>query len=491
MILTWIITLVFLVGFVCLIIYSSISASKEIITGAASWQSRAEAGHFEFRTHEEALGDLDSSIHSGYWYSLLRKLTGTAPLTGVAVTALLFWVSGITRLSDDGMKDPMGVIQPVFLGVFIGALLAIGNQIVVLRVDFKARKKTLEVSSAVDPKKLGSAYALLGPFMRDYVGLSEQLKQATGNMKELYTFLADTMKTVLTEFHLSMTDLNKAAQRTSGHLEKSSKLHFDQIKQNSIEFGQRIEDLSHVVEGTTESVTQYLTETAESTSTAKNILAEIVSTASVAISQTSAAITKQVDSVRELFAAELATMRDIGNQNVQNQARQFLEEYKRNQESFLALINTERKSIEIASKKLSTAADGLTSTSEPLVQLKNEIHSCIDTLRQQTAASTALNTALSAVSIALESTCSDTLRIQASMGQSLAQSSASFVQTQAGVETAIKQLIPVLQSTEGRVVSLTHASEKLAANEEALTTKLDQSVQKIETALQARKGWFG
>ena len=111
----------FVLCFVFLIFIARSRAYKEINSGSAKWRASAESLSFQHLNYNDALNELVIEIHSGFCYGLLRKLTGMAPLMGVVLTALLFWISeNETSKVQGGKSLPIDVtsFKPVLLGVF-------------------------------------------------------------------------------------------------------------------------------------------------------------------------------------------------------------------------------------------------------------------------------------------------------------------------------------------------------------------------------------
>lgn len=465
-------------GYVFLIFIARNRAYKEIDTGSAKWRSSAESLSYQYLNYNDALNELEIAIHSGFSYSLLRKLTGIAPLMGVVLTALLFWISEIKTGSLQGVEsliDVTGIIKPVLLGVFLGATLSILNQFVLIATDVYASQTAMRTIKNIDQKLLGGAYAVLGPFMQDLEKFSKQIDISTENMTLLQRKVSDTWQVVLNSFKSSLETLSAAAGSAANRLDKSSEKHFTAIESVTHEFGSTVGQMSLLVERTSESLNLYLSETTSSICEAKNTLAEAVATARTATSQAGEHLTKQAELLRETVKSEVGAISKATSKALQVHEAAMVDTAKKSQEAQVSTLDIVRKAIEFSTNRLSQAADGIVASIEPVTKMKTEVGSYIETIRNQTVSCTALDIALRDVVKAIEITRSETLRIQETLASKITESAGGLSTTQSAIESSIMRLIPALQSTEKQVLALTVSNELLVkqAGERAAKSDVD------------------
>ena len=467
-------------GYVFLIFIARNRAYKEINTGSAKWRSSAESLSYQYLNYNDALNELEIAIHSGFNYSLLRKLTGIAPLMGVVLTALLFWISEIKTGSEQGGNsltiDVTGIIKPVLLGVFLGATLSILNQFVLIATDVYASQTAMRTIKSIDQKLLGGAYAVLGPFMQDLQQFSKQIDLSTENMTLLQRKVSDTMQVVLNSFKSSLETLSVSAGSAANRLDKSSEKHFTAIESVTHEFGNTVGQMSLLVERTSESLNLYLSETTSSICEAKNTLAEAVATARTATSQAGEHLTKQAELLRETVKSEVGAIGKATSKALQVHEAAMVDTAKKSQEAQVSTLDIVRKAIEFSTNRLSQAADGIVASIEPVTKMKTEVGSYIETIRNQTVSCSALDIALRDVVKAIEITRSETLRIQETLASKITESAGGLSTTQSAIESSIMRLIPALQSTEKQVLALTVSNELLVKQAGDRAAKSDVDV---------------
>ena len=94
-------------------------AWEEVDAAMRNWHSKAVSNRFSSESREHAVQKLESEVHSGFWYSLLRRISGLAPLLGVIVTALSLLVvskgGGDARQTGaDAGFGALVALRPVF-----------------------------------------------------------------------------------------------------------------------------------------------------------------------------------------------------------------------------------------------------------------------------------------------------------------------------------------------------------------------------------------
>ena len=476
---TIIIATVFGFGFLFLIFIARSRAYKEINHGSAKWRASAESLSFQHLNYNDALNELEIEIHSGFCYGLLRKLTGMAPLMGVVLTAVLFWITDITTGSEqDGkslMIDITSIIKPVLLGVFLGATLSIVNQFVLTLTDVYASQTVMRAVKNIDKKLFGGAYAVLGPFTQDLEDFSKRLDDSTENMVLRQKKVSSIMQDALNLFTSSLETLSSAAASTAKRLDKSSENHFTAIESVTHEFGSTVGQMSLLVERTSESLNLYLSETTSSICEAKKTLAEAVANARTATSQAGEHFTKQAELLRETVKSEVGAIGKASSKALQVHEAAMVDTAKKSQEAQISTLDIVRKAIEFSTNRLSQAADGIVASIEPVTKMKTEVGSYIETIRNQTVSCTALDIALRDVVKAIEITRSETLRIQETLASKITESAGGLSTTQSAIESSIMRLIPALQSTEKQVLALTVSNELLVkqAGERAAKSDVD------------------
>jgi len=172
----------------------------------AQWMREVDSASRAAQTRDSALLDLERALASCPRASLLRKLGVIAPLLGVTLTALAFMASagimsdmlGASELAGDpGGPERSALIQraisPLFLGVLVGALLAIFNQLLQALL---ARQEDAVIRVASSP-------ALLGKF-RDpdsaFERFAEGIRESTARLQEAAGLLEQMMSGSRTEF---------------------------------------------------------------------------------------------------------------------------------------------------------------------------------------------------------------------------------------------------------------------------------------------------
>ncbi len=262
-------------GFLFLLValWSQHGAKVEIARGRAMWAEKVATGLYRFGNRGEAANDLAERITSGFWYPLLSRLTGIAPLLGVLVTTILFWLSPGSGTSEDAAPSSaqtLVLLKPVFLGVFLGALLAIVNQLFVIRIERLASSTVLETVECTDPALLGAAGTIFAPITAELDAFVGQLGRS-GAM---------------------LGDLTKRVEEAGMQLTTAAGGHYAEVNKSAKDFKDKVKTLATVVTATKEHLATYLSETSSSVNEVRATLSE-----SLAVTRTMAE--RSVDSLSE------------------------------------------------------------------------------------------------------------------------------------------------------------------------------------------------
>jgi uncharacterized coiled-coil DUF342 family protein len=241
--------------FLLVALWSQRGAKAEIARGRAVWVEKVSMGLYRFGNRGEAANDLAERITSGFWYPLLSRLTGIAPLLGVLVTTILFWLSPGSGTSEDAAPSTaqtLVLLKPVFLGVFLGALLAILNQLFVIRIERLASSTVLETIEGTDPAMLGAAGSIFAPITAELDAFVDKLGQSGAMLGDLTT-----------RVHEAGALLTTAA---GGH--------YAEVNKSAKDFRDKVKTLASVVTATKDHLTTYLSETSSSVNEVRATLSE-------------------------------------------------------------------------------------------------------------------------------------------------------------------------------------------------------------------------
>ncbi|WP_417380097.1 hypothetical protein [Gimesia sp.] len=109
-------------------------------------------------TKDEALDTFDRMLSKIFWPSALRRLGLAAPLLGVVLTGLGFLILDAPGLDSSTLyagdkihfSEILLSLKPLYIGVFLGSLLALFNQFMMQLVDHRIGTLRLEAESKVN-----------------------------------------------------------------------------------------------------------------------------------------------------------------------------------------------------------------------------------------------------------------------------------------------------------------------------------------------------
>ena len=251
-------------------------AKTGIERAAGRWKARVAEGMYAHGDRSDALHELREMIHADPWYAGLRRLTGIAPLVGVLISAAAFWLLGQPQ-SALGESDAGSVLQqlrPAFAGVVIGAVWAIVNQVIVLRVDRCAELTAADAVEASDSARIGSTYAVLGPFISqlgDFGRAIEQSHQALISAQEQFM---DKLSESLERCVDAGTRLGSSSEAAAQRLEASSEAHFTAMGRVTKEYVDSVARLAKSIGSLDEKITLYLRDASDANQEANAVIRE-------------------------------------------------------------------------------------------------------------------------------------------------------------------------------------------------------------------------
>ena len=249
-------------------------AESGIERAADRWKARVAEGMYAHGDRSDALHELREMIHADPWYAGLRRLTGIAPLVGVLISAAAFWLLGQPQ-SALGESDAGSVLQqlrPAFAGVVIGALWAIVNQVIVLRVDRCAELTAEDAVEACDSARIGSAYAVLGPFVSqlgDFGRAIELSHQALISAQDQFmSRLSESLERCVE----AGNRLGSSSEAAAARLEASSEAHFTAMGRVTKEYVDSVARLAKSIGKLDEKITAYLSDASDANREANAVI---------------------------------------------------------------------------------------------------------------------------------------------------------------------------------------------------------------------------
>jgi hypothetical protein len=478
---------------------TAVKARNDAIVGIANvantWKARVHAGDFQHADRFDAIQDLDSSIQDVFGYAVLRKLTGLAPLIGVLITVLLVYLSEAGIGSDTRASDALATLKPAFSGVAIGAFWAIVNQLIVLRVGEYARRTAASAIAQVDQSKIGSRYAVLGPFIRELEEFSRGIAGGQQLLVAMQGRLQEAATSVLGDCCAAMDRLEAAADTAANRLNDSSARHFEQMQRTTTEFSTAVDAMTRVISGTEQKVTLYLSHVADTNADARTQIdralhatTEMVTHAQESLQEVfqniKAASVGDRNALRSATEAALSASAASLNATIERTHKEFVASAAARDGLLAAVIGKSQASAEVqlnrqsvavsdALVRLSGAAEGLTDTSDTVVQLRNSMSVTATALQAYAMEFTEATKAIRTTAGAYEAGRANALSVYEATAQSLEVTTRAVVESNGVTSTRLQNAIV---SAERLVAEARRAAEERASaaiNGGEVTKKLD------------------
>ena len=179
--------------------------------------------------HGAVIDALDSEIWRASKYTAMQRWGLAAPLIGVILSALGFMVSPPELTGE--VSDIMGKLGPLFVGVFVGALMALVNQVY---LHFSAlelgrvRARAVAWFDEIIWKAVGqNAHNVLGQAAAETQSAAKHLEASSQQLATCNITYRDS----LLELNRQLTDVRTAASSTSSSFDSFSKMMNDMTTQ--------------------------------------------------------------------------------------------------------------------------------------------------------------------------------------------------------------------------------------------------------------------
>lgn len=197
------------------------------------WEGRAKSPRPSFSPRSEEQDRLIDYVVGSPSAEVLRRLTSTAPLLGVCLSAFAMIRMGSGAASEGGFfADPdvvLRMLAPVFYGVLLGAFLAIWNQLIYARLISRLIGLTADVLEAtpddVFPSHADAAEALSSE-LRHCV---ESLSVLSGDMSSHVQRVASLEEKLVDRVSSSIEQITIQCNKTAADLESLRLPRIEQI----------------------------------------------------------------------------------------------------------------------------------------------------------------------------------------------------------------------------------------------------------------------
>ncbi len=268
----WIVLLSFLVGALLVSAEVRRRARNGIRREAKSWKDRVDANAYSKVSRDVASHDLWEHIRGDFWFVLLRRLTGIAPLVGVLTSALAFWLVDGTSVEsiDAGGMEVLQSLRPAFSGVVIGAFWAIANQIIVLYVEHWAQVQADSAIASCDADKIGSDNGLPKHLETKLYNFGWAVATSYDALVAMQERFASNASEAFERYIEGAGRLEASATVAAERLEVASRVHFETMGQVTAQYVKVVTSMTNQLEKLDAKITQYLTDAADANLSARD-----------------------------------------------------------------------------------------------------------------------------------------------------------------------------------------------------------------------------
>lgn len=293
--------LVFFV-FQCWVTLRAHRAHGEIRALWTKWAS--SPSHFNRRSRDELLRQLDHLILSDKWRLMLRRLSVMAPLFGLLLTALGFIFlnpgSILASVGSDAKIEATNVfqaLQPLYSGVLVGTSLAIINQILLQGIEqagIEVRESCDVIAVQSSANAVSDAIADLGDVIRGITAaaqarLASAISDSEGQIRQFATSASnasETLAAITVEYNSHKGSLTAASTGFGSVVEAISR----QMDAGATALRGEIQDLNSKLASTTVA----LCRSADVLDTASNTIASSVASFNSSIASLSSEVTSVI-----------------------------------------------------------------------------------------------------------------------------------------------------------------------------------------------------
>lgn len=487
-------------------------AWEEVDAAMRNWHSKAVSNRFSSESREHAVQKLESEVHSGFWYSLLRRISGLAPLLGVIVTALSLLVvskgGGDARQTGaDAGFGALVALRPVFGGVLLGAFISVVNQYLIVKFEARLQTALHERVDSVPSEHFAGIRDVLGTLPAELKQVVDALQSSRRSLFDMQQTTTDEMGKVLTRVRNEVLHLAESATAAGLKLRESAAQHFDQVKVTSKEFGKTVSQLAEIVERSNEQLGGSLTAAADQLTGAQEVLARSMQTIQVSVSGAVVTLDKQAEFVQRSTDVALSVVRkSVDDSMIQHHGNvaSFLKDRAEAsdralgevQKLMLLAVASSEKSIEQAVRDLSKATGGLGGLSTSLVELEKQIGVAVAQAKVGASASDTLAKGLAGLDGNVRSSSERLTGVMAGFDAK----TSDLVKRLEGTEERLGHLASTLGtglvSIDSRFSGLNDVTKDLVAQNQALSARLGTAttgMAELQRALvEAAKprGWF-
>ncbi|MFO0963737.1 MAG: hypothetical protein U0625_12665 [Phycisphaerales bacterium] len=351
-------------------------AKAGVAATVQAWTALAMSGAFAVEAKDLAAQRLESEIHASFWYALLRRITGLAPLLGVIVTAasLTFTnIGGLEAAGESGGLAALAALRPVFWGVVVGAALSITNQLLVVHFESVLRGQVLEAVDRVPSERFAGIRDILGTFPAELRQIHAALEDSHRSMQVIQSEIIRQMEELLTTVSNSLAGLADTATSSGEILRESATNHFDQVKLTTREFGQTIGELSDLIAQSNQHWSGALQSAASHLGDAQRSLSKSLGEIQAETARGVGRLERQSEALQQSTEATLAAMRAGIDASLQMHQRALQESLAaRSQEASAVATETGtlvRSAIADSARSMGAAADGLAAATGQLGQI--------------------------------------------------------------------------------------------------------------------------
>jgi len=230
-----------------------------------SWADNVGDGMYSQMDRMGAINELQDAIHGSFWFALLRRLTGIAPLVGVMLSALAFWSAegGASGSDSAGGMEVLKSLRPAFSGVVVGAIWAVINQIVVLLLEPWIQEQVAKAVSKCDSHKIGSANAIPSKLVSEVEGFGRAVVACQEAMIAVQAEFAEGSARQLKRYVAASDQLEASAVGAAKRLETASDSLFVNMREFTSEYAKAVRSMTKTVERLDSKMTLYLTDAAD------------------------------------------------------------------------------------------------------------------------------------------------------------------------------------------------------------------------------------
>jgi len=256
---------VFLAGFLVVQVVSFLRAWRHAARVTDDWRQWSYEAVADSVSTEEGVWRLDQLLARSIAASLLRRLTVIAPLLGVIVTAVGFITMSPTLAgsgsseSAAAVADTLAAIQPLFVGILLGAALSIENQAAVLFLQRRVDHARQSVLAEWIDRRPSVPIDGTGQLALELRGMVDALCEATQRLTADGQAVSGALQGILDHAAQAVRRLAESCHESADSLRHAAELHggavasaVPRIEASVRELADRVEAGASVVESQVE-----------------------------------------------------------------------------------------------------------------------------------------------------------------------------------------------------------------------------------------------